>query len=186
MAELRERYSAFTLTVHWLTVALVLTQLLLLWVAHEADRDMRGFWMMGHKSVGMTILAVTLVRLGSRLGGHKAIPLPDITPKWQKLAARTTHVLFYVLLIAMPLAGWIASTAGGRPIVWFGLFTIPDFPFTPPDKGLADSIYEIHETAGKVLIGLVILHVLGGLKHYFVDRDNVLQRMLPFIPRRPA
>ena len=180
----RERYSGFTLTIHWLTVALVLTQLLLLWLAGEADRDMRGYWMNFHKSVGLTILMITLARLASRLSGHKAIPLPDRTPGWQKLAARTTHVLFYVFLIVMPLAGWLSSTAAGRPIMFFNLFQWPDMPLVPLDRGLARSVIDVHELAGKILIGLVILHVLGGLKHFLIDKDNVLQRMLPFLPRR--
>ncbi len=184
MADTRERYSTFSLTVHWLTVLLVVTQLILLAVAEDADRDMRGYWMNMHKSVGLTILLVTLARLASRLFGNRAIPLPDYTPAWQKLVARGTHVLFYVLLIAMPLAGWLASTAAGRPVNFFGLFMWPDMPFIPASRDLAGEVMEVHEIAGKILIGLVILHVLGGLKHYLIDKDNVLQRMLPFLPRR--
>jgi cytochrome b561 len=142
--------------------------------------------MMGHKSVGLTILMLTLARLASRLSGHRAIPLPDTSPRWQRLLARTTHVLFFVLLIAMPLAGWISTTAAGGSVEYFWLFRWPDFPGVPLDKALAKSVIGLHEIAGKTLIGLIVLHIAGGLKEYFVDKDNVLQRMLPFLPRRAA
>lgn len=185
MDAVRRRYSGFTLTVHWLTVVLVLTQVAIVWISKDFDRPVRGDWMMVHKSIGLTILMVTLARLAVRTK-HPALPLPETTPNWQKLAARGTHGLFYVLLIAMPLAGWIASTAAGRPVQYFFLFTWPDLPFVPASRDLAGAVMDVHEWAGWVLIGLIVLHILGGLKHYLVDKDNVLQRMLPFLPRNGA
>lgn len=183
MAEPRNRYSTVSLSLHWLTAALVIAQIGLVW-AHEANEEsgVRTFIDL-HKSVGLSILVLTLVRLGWRLA-NPAIPLPAETPRWQKLAARGTHVLFYVFLIAMPLVGWAASSAAGRDIVWFGLF---EWPLLPIGGGreTAGSLMEAHEIAGKLLIALVVLHVLGALKHHFVDRDNVLHRMIPLIPRRP-
>ena len=184
MAEPRDRYSTVSLFLHWTTAALVVTQLILISLVENGDSDMRGFWMTGHKSVGLTILVLTLARLAWRIA-NPAIPLPERTPGWQKLAARGTHVLFYVLLLAMPLAGWAASSAAGRTVQFFGLFPWPDLPM-PADRGLAKDIMEVHETAGMLLIALVVLHILGGLKHYIVDRDGVLNRMLPFLPRRAA
>ena len=181
----RQRYSGFTLTVHWLTVALVVAQVAILWISADFDREVRGQWMMIHKSIGLTILLVTLTRLAVRVK-NPALPLPETTPSWQKLAARGTHVLFYVLLIAMPLAGWLASTAAGRPVQFFFLFQWPDLPFVPASRDLARDVMDIHELAGKLLIGLIVLHILGGLKHYLVDKDGVFQRMLPFLPPRKA
>ena len=185
MAETRERYSGFTLTLHWVTVLLVITQLAILWISADLPKPDRGLWMMGHKSVGLVILFLTLGRLAVRLF-HPAIPLPSAMPAWEKLVSRATHGLFYLLLIGLPLGGWAASTAAGRPIQFFWSFPWPNLPFVPLDKGLAKNVMELHEIGGKMLIGLIILHVLGALKHYLLDKDNVLQRMIPFLPRRPA
>lgn len=183
MAEPRNRYSVISLTLHWLLAALILVQVLLI-TAHEAtegplSRDMVGW----HKSVGLTILVLTLVRIGWRLA-NPAIALPRHMPKWEQWAARGVHILFYVVLIAMPMTGWLASSAGGRAIEWFGLF---NWPLLPVEGGreAARGLMNLHELVMKGLYALIALHVLGALKHQFIDRDNVLHRMIPIIPRRP-
>ena len=160
MAEPRNRYSTVSLILHWLIAALVVTQIVLI-QAHEATDGPI-----------------------SREFVNLAIPLPAETPRWQKLAARATHVLFYVFLIAMPLVGWAASSAAGRDIIWFGLFEWPALP-VGGGREFAGQLMDLHELAAKLLIALVVLHVLGALKHHFIDRDNVLHRMIPLIPRRP-
>lgn len=181
MAEPRNRYSPVSLTLHWLTAALVVTQVLLI-NAHEAADHDRLFINL-HKSVGLTILVLTLARLAWR-AANPAIPLPDRVPGWQKLLARATHVLFYVFLLAMPLVGWAASSASGREILYFGLFEWPLLPIGG-GRDAARDLIDLHEMAAKGLYVLIALHVAGALKHHFIDRDNVLHRMLPFIPRRP-
>ena len=181
MAEPRNRYSTVSLILHWLIAALVVTQVALI-AGHEAIEGDRTFLNL-HKSVGLGILVLTLVRLGWRIG-NPALPLPEAMPRWQKLVARATHVLFYVLLIAMPLVGWAASSAAGRDIVWFGLFNWPLLPIGG-GREMAGSLMDLHEAAAKALYVLIALHVVGALKHHFVDRDNVLHRMIPIIPRRP-
>ena len=183
MAEPRNRYSTVSLILHWLIAALVVTQIGLIW-AHEAtDGPISREFVNLHKSVGLSILVLTLARLGWRIA-NPAIPLPLEMPSWQKLLARTNHVLFYVLLLAMPLVGWAASSAAGRDIVWFGLFNWPLLPIGG-GREMAGNLMDVHEAAAKLLIFLVVLHVIGALKHQFVDRDNVLHRMIPLIPRRP-
>lgn len=183
MAEPRNRYSVVSLVLHWVIAVAVLTQVLLV-TAHEATEGpiSREFINL-HKSVGLTILVLTLARIGWRLA-NPAIALPAEMPRWQKLLARATHVLFYVALIAMPLTGWLASSAGGRDIVWFGLF---DWPLLPVSGGreAARGFMEIHGLVVKGLYVLIALHILGALKHQFINRDNVLHRMIPVIPRRP-
>lgn len=184
MAEPRNRYSTVSLTLHWLIAALVVTQLILIaiYVATEG-RPSAPEYLQLHKSVGLSILVLTLGRLGWRLA-NPVLALPSGTPRWQRRLARANHVLFYILLIALPLGGWAASSAAGRPIQWFGLFDWPLLPL-PRDRELAGAVIEAHELAGWLMIALVLLHVAGALKHHFIDRDNVLHRMIPLIPRRP-
>ena len=182
MAEPRNRYSTVSLLLHWVTAALVLAQILLI-TAAEAEGSNRGLWMMLHKSGGITILVLTLARIGWRIA-NPAIPLPDDLPRWQKLFARATHVLFYVVLLALPLTGWLAGSAVGRGFDYYGLFA---FPLLPVGGGreTAGLLMDIHRALPKLLYVLLALHVIGALKHQFLDRDNVLHRMIPLIPRRP-
>lgn len=181
MAEPRNRYSIVSLILHWLIAALVLTQVVLI-TAHEAGDPQRTFISL-HKSVGISILLLTLGRIGWRIA-NPAIALPSHQPAWQRLLARVTHVLFYVVLIVIPLTGWMASSAMGRDIVWFGLFNWPLLPIGG-GRDMAGLLMNIHGLVVKGLYVLIALHVLGALKHHFIDRDNVLHRMIPLIPRRP-
>lgn len=182
MAEPRDRYSTVSLLLHWGIAALIVVNILLVNQADEVSRDQRGFWMMLHKSVGISILLLTLVRLGWRIA-NPAIPLPESVPGWQKLIARGTHVALYGLMLGIPLAGWASGSAGGRELVLFNAIPWPNLPL-PQDRGLAKDIIEVHELLVKSLYVLVGLHVAAALKHHFVDRDGVLARMLPFLPRR--
>lgn len=183
MAEPRNRYSNVSLAFHWGIALLVVSQIVLIMLHDATEGPMSREYVQIHKSVGLSILVLTLARIGWRFA-NPAIPLPAGTPGWQKVAARTTHVLFYVLLIGLPLGGWAASSAGGRDIEWFGLFTWPALPL-PLDRDLAGSFMNAHEAGVKVLYVLMILHVAAALKHHFIDRDNVLHRMIPLIHRRP-
>jgi cytochrome b561 len=183
MAEPRNRYSTVSLTLHWLIALMVLGQVLLI-TAHEAiDGPMSRELVQIHKASGLTILVLTLGRIGWRIA-NPAIALPNAMPRWQKVFARATHVLFYAALIVIPLTGWMASSAGGREISWFGLFNWPLLP-VGGGRETARGLMGLHELAVKGLYVLIALHVAGALKHHFVDRDNVLHRMIPLIPRRP-
>ena len=180
MAEPRNRYSIVSLILHWLIAALVVTQVALITVYESTEsRD----FVNAHKSVGLTILVLTLVRLGWRIV-NPAIPLPDTMRRWEKWLARATHVVFYAFLIGMPLVGWAASSAAGRDVQWFGLFPWPLLPIAG-GREMAGQLMDMHELAAKALYVLIALHVAGALKHHFIDRDNVLHRMVPWIPRRP-
>ncbi|RZJ40647.1 MAG: cytochrome b [Brevundimonas sp.] len=183
MSEPRNRYSAVSLVLHWLIAALVIGQVLLI-MAHDATEGpaSRSFIDL-HKSVGLTILVLTLARIGWRVA-HPALPLPAEMPRWEKVFARATHVLFYVVLLVMPITGWLASSAGGRVIEWFGLFNWPLLP-VGGGREAARNYMSIHGMVVKLLYVLIFLHVAGALKHQFVNRDNVLHRMMPIIPRRP-
>jgi cytochrome b561 len=183
VAEPRNRYSTVSLALHWLIAALVVAQVLLI-MAHDATEGPASREFVNiHKSVGLTILVLTLARIAWRIR-NPAIPLPIDMPRWQKVLARTTHVLFYVVLLVMPLTGWLASSAAGRDIDWFGLFNWPLLP-VGGGREAAGGFMDVHRTVVKLLYVLIALHVLGALKHHFWDRDNVLHRMIPAIPRRP-
>ncbi|MFJ6024188.1 cytochrome b [Brevundimonas sp. NPDC092305] len=181
LAEPRNRYSTVSLVLHWVVATMVLCQVLLITV-HEAQEGPDPFVGL-HKAGGVTILVLTLIRILWLLA-NPAIALPDRMPRWEKLFARATHVLFYVALIVIPLTGWLASSAGGREFTWYGLFQWPLLPIGG-GRDTARDLMDLHEIAVKGLYVLIFLHVAGALKHQFIDRDNVLHRMIPIIPRRP-
>lgn len=181
MTEPRSRYSTVSLILHWGIALAILTQVLLI-TAHEATEGqaMSREFVEVHKALGITVLLATLFRIVWRLM-NPAPPLPAGMKPWEKIAARVTHVGFYVLLILLPLSGWAAVSARGRDIVFWGLF---DWPLLPMG-GLDDDVFmQIHEAGMKGVYVLVALHVIAALKHHFVDRDDVLRRMLPFLPKR--
>ena len=132
-----------------------------------------------HTSLGFLVLGLVLVRL---LWRFKHPPPPPIagTSHWQILAAKFSHVMFYILMIAIPMAGWFAFTEhvrrslGVAPASFFWLTKIPLLP----DFGI--NFHLIHNWAGKAAIALIALHVLAAMKHHFYDKDSTLRRMLPW------
>ncbi|HEY1072008.1 cytochrome b [Brevundimonas sp.] len=183
MAEPRNRYSAVSLTLHWIIALAVVAQILLI-MAHDATEGaLSREFTQTHKAVGVTILVLTLARLVWRLA-HPLIALPSGTPTWERILSRGTQFLFYAVLLIMPLTGWLASSAAGRDISWFGLFQWPLLPIGG-GREAAGQFMDVHEIVAKLLYVLIFLHVAGALKHQFINRDNVLHRMIPLIPRRP-
>ncbi|WP_395670487.1 cytochrome b [Phenylobacterium sp.] len=180
MRESADRYATVSIALHWITALLVIGQIGLIMAVDAEGPNARTFAMI-HKSDGIMILLLTTVRLLWRLG-HPLAPLPDETPRWQAFIARATHVLFYVLLFAFPLTGWAASSVMDRPIPIYGLFNWPLLPLEG-DRETARSIMDIHRTGAKLLYVLLVLHVAGALKHHFIERNGVLHRMLPLVPR---
>ena len=174
----RPRYSIVAMLFHWTIAVLVILNWRLADSAHELKGPQGASLMADHKAFGILILALTLGRLLWRLANP--IPrLPENYASWERILARSTHVIFYVLLLALPLGAWIANSLGGRSIDFFGLFTIPPLP-VGTNKGLSHTIFDLHGTFGMILIYLVGLHILGALKHTFFDRDGGIFRMLPF------
>jgi cytochrome b561 len=128
-----------------------------------------------HKWAGITILLLSALRLAWRLT-HR--PPPDgLMPLWQARAANAAHGLLYVLFFAVPLSGWAYSSAAGFPVVWFGVFPLPDF--VSPDRELAQTLKQAHKILAFLLAATVLLHVAGALKHQFLDKDGLLARMRP-------
>ncbi len=182
MAATTSRYSTGSIALHWLIAVLVAVQVGLIWGHEATEGPLSRDLVQAHKAVGLTILVLTLARIGWRLA-NPAPPLPAAMKGWETLLARATHILFYVALLALPLTGWAASSASGREIEWFGLFQWPLLPIGG-GKEVSRSMMDLHEIAVKALYVLLFLHIVGALKHQFVDKDNVLRRMLPFLKER--
>ena len=172
------RYSIVAMIFHWTIAVMVIWNWRLAARAEHATREQAMALFADHKALGITILALSLLRLLWRLG-HKVPPLPSNYATWERLLARTTHVLFYVLLIGLPVGGWLANSLAGREIDMFGLFTIP--PLSVGRNGeLAGRIFDVHAAGGTFMVYLIALHILGALKHTVIDRDGGIFRMLPF------
>ena len=170
------RYTLPAIALHWLLALMILGAfgfgLYMTGLPFSPARLKLYNW---HKWAGVTILALTVLRLLWRLS-HRP-PAPPAMPAWQQQAYKATHGLMYALFFAVPLVGWAYSSAAGFPIVWFGLLPLPDF--VPVDKALAEAIKPWHERLAWTLIALVALHVGAALKHHFIDRDGLLSRMRP-------
>ncbi|WP_238139731.1 cytochrome b [Roseateles aquatilis] len=128
-----------------------------------------------HKWAGVTILALSALRLLWRLAHRPPVDLP--MPAWQKLGAHAVHWLLYAAFFAVPLSGWAYSSAAGFPIVWFGVLPLPDF--VSPDKALAQTLKQVHQVFAYGLGLLVLAHLGAVVKHVVIDKDGLLGRMLP-------
>jgi cytochrome b561 len=183
----RLRYGSVAVSLHWLIAALVLVNLCIgLYMADLPRSDTSRFMLFQlHKSFGLTVLTLSIVRLGWRLA-NPVPPLPrGLHPLW-RLGARVSHFVLYFLIIAIPLAGWamVSSSSLGLPTPYFGLFAWPNISFlanlAPAAKAAnLDLFKETHSLLAYGAIGLVSLHVLAALYHQFIRRDDVLRRMLP-------
>lgn len=176
----RSGYSRTAIALHWTIAALILGNIAGA-LLHEAVGSTTGAAIMAaHKSIGLTVLAFSLFRLGWRVR-HGFPPLPDATPVWDAVAARSTHVAFYAVMIGLPILGWMMVSSGPRPLTWFGLFDVPKLPIS---SQLADWSHDAHVAIGLATLALVALHVAGALKHHLIDGDDVLARMLPIVRRQ--
>lgn len=134
-----------------------------------------------HKSIGLTILALVLLRIAWRLSERRPVD-PPAMPRWQRRAAQLAHLALYVLIVAIPLSGWWFNSASNAPLTWFGMFQVPSLtggyaPFWKPRALL------VHQALFWLLVALVALHVGAALWHHFRRRDEVLRRMLTGRPR---
>lgn len=174
------RYGSVAQTLHWLIVGLVILQFTLARIADNLPLgpDKVGT-MARHKSVGITILMLAILRLVWRL--FDPPPSPPPMRRWQLLASRVSHTALYALLFAMPLTGWMMSSASNYPVSWFGFYQLPDL--VGPDHDLKETLEEVHETLFNILAAIAGLHIAAALKHQFIDRDGLLFRMLPWRSR---
>ena len=175
-------YNLYSRYLHWLIAGLILFMIFLGWRLGDHD-SLRLSRANLHKSVGITILLLSFVRIGFRLA-YKAPAEPPM-PSWQLWAAKALHVGFYVIMIGMPLTGWLMVSTSAREIPFYGLFPWPHLPV--PQTHDAHEFFEtFHGLIAKLIIyAMVPLHVLAALKHQFVDKDTVVQHMVPGLTPRP-
>jgi cytochrome b561 len=172
------RYTGLAQTFHWVIAALIVTQFALAWTADDLPLGVHKLALLArHKSFGMTVLMLAVLRLLWRL---KSPPpaLPAMMTPVERRLAKATHWAFYLLLFAMPLTGWMMSSAKNYSVSWFGLFTWPNL------IGQNDAAFEFlqttHQYLGYALLAIAALHIAAALKHHFWNKDDVLVRMLPF------
>ena len=174
-----ELYTRTAKILHWLIGIALLAQITLgLWMITipKTPIGVRAGWFNVHKSIGLTIGALMLLRLGWRLR-HGAPPLPASLPGWQRTAARASHFLLYACLILQPLWGYLGSSFTKYPIKYFGL-TLPHWGWDSPS--LKDLFSVLHLATACLLMAVLVVHIAAALKHLLVDRDGVFQRMWPW------
>ncbi|MCW0399613.1 Cytochrome b561 [Xanthomonas sacchari] len=173
-----DRWGSVSQTLHWLIAALILLLGVVGLTMGELPKTPKYFWVYtAHKSLGLTVLALVIVRLGWRLyaGAPKSVPG---TPGWQERIADATHALLYVMIFAIPLSGWLYDSASGlRPFRWFGLIAVPKL--SAPNEHLRDLSHTAHEWGFWLLIAVVLAHAGAAFYHHLFQRDATLARMLP-------
>lgn len=172
------QWGAVTKTLHWVIVVLIIVQYTLAELAEDLPLGLQKFTTLArHKSIGLTIFGLVVIRLLWRWA-NPTPPLPDTLKRWERGLAHASHFTLYALLFAMPITGWLMSSAANFPVSWFNVFTLPDL--VAPDRELQHTLHEVHENLFRFLVAVAVLHVAAALKHHFVLKDDVLKRMLPF------
>ena len=179
----RERWGAVSQAFHWLIVLLILGLAIVGLTMGDLPRTPKYFWVYtAHKSMGISVLVLMLLRLAWRLYAGAPEPVGD-TPRWQATLASVAHWALYALALAIPLSGWIYDSASGlRPFKFFGLYEMPKL--VAPNEWLAGQSRDAHELLFWVLVVLVALHAGAAFYHHLFQRDDTLARMLP--RRRPT
>jgi cytochrome b561 len=172
------RYTRTAMAFHWLVSLLVLGMIALGFWMEDIPRGTpeRTFYFNLHKSFGLTIAIIVLLRLWWR-AKNPPPPFPASMPAWQAFASRVSHALLYLCLIVMPLSGFSASQFTKYGVTYFGLFKIP--PLGWENKDIYEFLQGIHGVTAILLCTLIAIHILAALKHLLIDRDGIFQRMVP-------
>ncbi len=170
------RYTTLSISLHWLTVLLFIAVYATIEIREVFPKgtDLRSAMKWWHASLGLSIFALAWIRLALHAIAKPA-PNRDVS-RWQRAIAGATHAALYVLMIGLPIIGWLMLSAEARPVSFFGL---PLPPLVGPDEGLAEQMEELHETVGTLGYWLIGIHATAALFHHYVLRDRVLTRMLP-------
>lgn len=169
----KDHYGLIAILLHWLVALLIIGLLILGLYMVRLPISLEKLKLYGwHKEYGLLVLGLALIRIIWRLINIVPnLPLPPI----EKLAARTVHWAFYGFMFAMPITGWVITSAAGLPASFFGLFTLPNL--VAPNEELRVLFQDIHRWLGYGLIATICLHVAGALKHHFIDKDDILRRI---------
>lgn len=179
MSESTSEYTRPAIALHWLMAGLIIAAFALGWTLVNMETSPQKLrWISWHKWLGITILGLAALRLVWKLK-HPAPPLPASIPVWQQQAAHLLHLGLYGLMFAIPLSGWLFSSAKGFPVVYLGIVPLPDL--IGPNETLATTLRTLHEWLNYALLLAVMGHVGAALKHHFIERDGVLARMLPLL-----
>lgn len=175
----REKYSETAMALHWIIAALIVGAFALGWTMTRipgiTPEKLKFYsW---HKWIGVTVFALAVLRIIWR-ATHAAPSLPPQMSAWQRRAAHATHLLLYVLMFAIPISGYLYSSAANVPVVYLGLVPLP--PLIAPDPTLKVLLRSIHVALDYGIFVLVVGHVAAALKHQWLDRDHLLSRMLPY------
>lgn len=177
----QHRYSSVAIALHWIMAVLIIGNWFIPILTEAMAEDVHRSAMGWHKAIGITVLLLAVVRIAWRIV-HPRPPLEPTLRPWERALAKTTYTLFYILIVAIPVAGWIMVSAGNDGIAANILgIGVPTLPIA--DKSAGEVAHEMHEILAFFMAGLVVLHVAGALKHHFVDSDGTLARMVPFLRR---
>ncbi|MCH9848627.1 MAG: cytochrome b [Betaproteobacteria bacterium] len=195
---MNKRYTKVAIILHWLIAFGILGMFAFGWymtgLPREAPEQMsydvfdwgiytweltkesspRAFYFNLHKSIGITLLGLIVIRILWRIT-HKPPALLTSYKAWERKLSTSAHHLLYLLMVLVPLSGLIMSVAGKYGVKWFGL----DFIAGIENKPIREIFHETHEIAGLIFLAIIVLHILGALKHKFIDKDETMQRMLP-------
>jgi len=171
------RYAPTAMALHWVAAVLIFCgfSLGLYMTGLEVTPDKFRYYAW-HKWIGITVFLLAAARLAWR-AAHPALPLPATMPAWQVRASRIAHAALYVLMLVIPLSGWIYSSSTGVSVSYLGLIDLPDL--VAKDRETAKILLLLHKSLNYTLAAVVTLHIAAALKHHFVDRDDVMARMLP-------
>lgn len=186
------RYTLVAIILHWvMAIGIAALAIIGLVMVHAKLDPMRLFQLYQlHKSIGVTVLLVAVLRLSWRLG-RRPPPLPNSMPPIEQAAAAGGHLVLYLLLFALPLSGWalVSSSVFNIPTVLYGVIPWPHLPVlsTLADKAPVEALLKIiHAYGAYALIAIVGLHAAAALRHHFIVKDDVLLRMIPALPRHTA
>lgn len=170
-------YGYIAILLHWIMAALIIALLILGLYMTNLPIGLQKLKLYGwHKELGVLALGLVIIRILWRYSNITP-SLTPLLPLWEAIAARCTHWIFYLLMIALPITGWIMSSAAGLPVSFFGLFVLPDIVSANEEYRIL--FQQIHQWLGYAIIAFICLHVAAACKHHFINKDDIMRRMLP-------